>query len=451
MPENIRKIATDIVKKLNSAGYNAMFAGGCVRDEIMGIEPDDYDIATDARPDEVMALFGKTVPVGAQFGVVLVVIDNIPFQVATFRSDGRYIDGRHPENVSLSASAEEDALRRDFTINGLMFDPIAGKLYDYVNGKKDIQSKIIRCIGEPRERFTEDKLRLMRAVRFAARFEYQIEPKTYDAIKELAPTILDVSYERIRMELVKIFTGKNAGTGLQLLHDTWLLGRVLPEVSAMVGVPQPRDFHPEGGVFTHTKLALDNLTKPSPALAFAALLHDVGKPLTFKITDRIRFHGHNKIGAEIANSICTRLRFSNDEREKIVACVENHMTFMNAHRMKESTLKRLVRRETFLDELALHKADCLASHGKLDNWEFCMRKFEEYSEEEIKPEPLINGHDLINLGYNPGPIFKEILDAVEEAQLDNQIRRREEALKFVMENFSNCQKSRRKRVSEPKF
>ena len=447
MPENIRKTAIDIVKKLNSAGYNALFAGGCVRDEIMGIEPDDYDIATDAHPDEVMAFFEKTVPVGAQFGVVLVVIDDIPFQVATFRSDGRYIDGRHPENVSLSASAEEDALRRDFTINGLMFDPIAGKLYDYVNGEKDIQDRIIRCIGEPRERFTEDKLRLMRAVRFAARFGYQIEAKTLDAIKELAPTILEVSYERIQMELVKIFTGKNAGTGLQLLRDTGLLAQVLPEVSAMAGVPQPRDFHPEGDVFTHTKLALDNLTKPSedeiafsisppkPALAFAALLHDVGKPLTFKITDRIRFYGHNKIGAEIANSICTRLRFSNDEREKIVACVENHMTFMNAHRMKESTLKRLVRRETFLDELALHKADCLASHGKLDNWEFCIRRFEEYSVEEIKPTPLINGHDLINLGYNPGPIFKEILDAVEEAQLDNQINTKEEALKFVMENF----------------
>ncbi|MFQ6039422.1 MAG: CCA tRNA nucleotidyltransferase [Candidatus Poribacteria bacterium] len=435
MPENMRKIAIDIVKKLNGAGYKALFAGGCVRDEIMGIEPDDYDIATDARPDEVMALFEKTAPVGAQFGVVLVVIDNIPFQVATFRSDGRYIDGRHPENVRLSASAEDDALRRDFTINGLMFDPIAGKLYDYVNGKKDIEDRIIRCIGEPRERFSEDKLRLIRAVRFAARFEYQIEKRTFGAIKELAPTILEVSYERIRMELVKIFTGKNAGNGLQLLHDTGLLAYVLPEVSAMVGIPQPRKFHPEGDVFTHTKLTLDNLIEPSPVLAFAALLHDVGKPRTMTITDRIRFHEHNKVGAEMAKNICTRLRFSKDEREKIVACVENHMTFMNIHRMKKSTLKRLFQRETFLDELALHKADCLASHGSLENWEFCKRRFEKYSAEEIKPEPLINGHDLINLGYKPGPMFKEILSAVEEAQLDNQIETKEEALKFVMENF----------------
>jgi poly(A) polymerase len=437
MPEHIREIATDIVKKLNNAGYNALFTGGCVRDEIMGIEPDDYDIATDARPNEVMALFEKTVPVGAQFGVVLVVIDDIPFQVATFRADGRYIDGRHPENVRLSASAEEDALRRDFTINGLMFDPIAEKLYDYVNGKKDIQNRIIRCIGEPRERFTEDKLRLMRAVRFSARFGYQIEERTYDAIKELAPTILEVSYERIQMELVKIFTGKNAGTGLQLLHDTGLLRQVLPEVSAMVGIPQPRKFHPEGDVFTHTKLALDNLQNPSPVLAFAALLHDVGKPKTITITDRIRFYGHNKVGAEIADKICARLRFSNDERERIVACVENHMTFMNAQKMKRSSLKRLFQRETFWDELELHKADCLASHRDLENWEFCLRRFEEYGAEEIKPEPLINGDDLINLGYKPGPIFKEILSAVEEAQLDNQIRTKEEALKFVMENFSN--------------
>jgi len=435
MPKNIRKIATDIVKKLNSAGYTALFAGGCVRDDIMGIEPDDYDIATDARPDEVMALFKKTFPIGAQFGVVLVVIDNIPFQVATFRSDGRYINGRHPENIRLSASAEEDVLRRDFTINGLMFDPIAGKLYDYVKGKKDIKCGIIRCIGEPRERFTEDKLRLMRAVRFAARFEYQIERRTFKAIKELAPKILEVSNERIRMELMKTFTGKNPGKGLQLLYDTGLLDYVLPEVSAMVGIPQPRDYHPEGDVFSHTKLTLDNLTDPSPVLAFAALLHDVGKPRTITITDRIRFYGHNKVGAEIANNICTKLRFSNDERERIVACIENHMTFMNVHRMKRSTLKRLFQREIFWDELALHKADCLGSHGSLENWELCKRKFEEYSAEEIKPELLINGRDLINLGYKPSPVFKEILNTVEEAQLENQIETKEEALKFVMENF----------------
>jgi poly(A) polymerase len=316
-----------------------------------------------------------------------------------------------------------------------MFDPIAGKLYDYVNGERDIQAGIIRCIGEPRERFTEDKLRLIRAVRFAARFENQIEVKTLEAIKELAPSILEVSYERIRMELVKIFTDKNPGTGLQLLHDTGLLEQVLPEVNKMVGVLQPRKFHPEGDVFTHTKFILDNLIVPSPVLAFAALLHDVGKPPTFKITDRIRFYEHNKVGAEIADSICARLRFSNDEREKIVACVENHMTFMNIRKMKESTLKRLFRRETFWDELALHKADCLASHGNLDNWEFCLRKFEAYSTEEIKPEPLINGNHLINLGYKPGPIFKEILEALEEEQLENRIVTKEEALKFVMENF----------------
>ena len=450
MSKYLRNIAIDIVKTLNRAGYTALFAGGCVRDEIMDIEPDDYDIATDACPNDVMALFEKTIPIGAQVGVVLVVIDGVPFQVAAFRSDGRYIDGRHPESVSFATSPREDASRRDFTINGLMFDPITEQLYDYINGVADIKAGIIRCIGEPRERFNEDKLRLIRAARFAARFEYHIEEKTFAAIHELAPTICDISQERIQVELIKIFTNPHAGMGLQLLHDTGLLEHILPEVNAMVGVPQPHKFHPEGDVFTHTKLTLDfvsrrpkstgyeNFTEPTPVLAFAALLHDVGKPKTFKITDRIRFNEHSKIGAEIANNICIRLRFSNNERERIVACVKNHMQFMNVQQMKESTLKRMFQRETFLDELELHKADFLASHGKLTNWEFCARKFAEYkAENSIKPEPLINGHDLIALGYTPGPLFKEILTAVEEAQLENQITTKEEALELVIRKFSN--------------
>jgi len=435
MTKDIRKTGIKIIEKLNQAGYNALFAGGCVRDEIMGIEPGDYDVATDAHPEEIMAIFDKTIAVGAQFGVVIVVMDGIQFEVATFRSDGRYIDGRHPESISFSTSAREDALRRDFTINGLMFDPIREKLYDYVSGAEDIRAHIIRAIGNPTERFDEDKLRLMRAVRFAARFEFQIEGNTLTAIKKLAPNIVEVSQERIRMELAKIIIGKNSGVGLQLLHDTGVLEHILPEVSAMVNVWQPHQYHPEGDVFTHTKLALDNLENPSSVLAFATLLHDIGKPRTFIVTDRIRFHQHAKVGAEIADEICVRLRCSNDERKQIVACVQNHMQFMSVLRMKESTLKRMFQRDTFLDELELHRADCLASHGKLNNWEFCLRKYEEYEPDDIKPEPLMSGYDLIALGYKPGPKFRKILDVVEEAQLENQITTRKEALDFVTSEF----------------
>ena len=435
MTKDIRKTGIKIIEKLNQAGYNALFAGGCVRDEIMGIEPGDYDVATDAHPEEIMAIFDKTIAVGAQFGVVIVVMDGIQFEVATFRSDGRYIDGRHPESVSFSTSAREDALRRDFTINGLMFDPIREKLYDYVSGAEDIRAHIIRAIGNPTERFDEDKLRLMRAVRFAARFEFQIEGNTLTAIKKLAPNIVEVSQERIRMELAKIIIGKNSGVGLQLLHDTGVLEHILPEVSAMVNVWQPPQYHPEGDVFTHTKLALDGLEEPSPVLALATLLHDVGKPRTFIVTDRIRFHQHAKVGAEIADEICVRLRCSNDERKQIVACVQNHMQFMSVLRMKESTLKRMFQRDTFLDELELHRADCLASHGKLNNWEFCLRKYDEYEPDDIKPEPLMSGYDLIALGYKPGPKFRKILDVVEEAQLENQITTRKEALDFVTSEF----------------
>jgi len=437
MNRDIREAGIKIIEKLNQAGYKALFAGGCVRDEIMGIKPDDYDVVTDALPEEIMSIFDKTIAVGAQFGVVIVVINGIEFEVATFRSDGKYIDGRHPESVSLSTSAKKDALRRDFTINGLMFDPIKEKLYDYVNGVADIRAGITRAIGNPMERFDEDKLRLMRAVRFATRFEFQIEENTLTAIKELAPDIVEVSQERIRMELTKIITGKNPGTGLQLLHDTGLLEHILPEVSAMVNVWQPVEYHPEGDVFTHTKLALDSLEEPSPVLAFATLLHDVGKPRTFTVTDRIRFNQHAKVGTEIADEICTRLRFSNDERKQIIACVQHHMQFMDAHRMKKSTLKRMFQRETFLDELELHRADCLSSHADLKNWEFCLRKYEEYEPEEIKPEPLITGYDLFALGYKPGPEFKKIITAVEEAQLEGQITTRKEALDFVTNELNN--------------
>lgn len=432
----IREIAIDIVKKLRDENQIALFAGGCVRDELMEIEPEDYDITTNARPQEIIKLFESTVPVGAHFGVVLVIVNGIPFEVATFRSDGVYLDGRHPENVNFSDTPEEDAIRRDFTINGLMYDPLSDKLYDYVNGVEDIEAGIIRCIGDAERRISEDKLRMIRAVRFAARFEYEIEDRTFEAIKELADKITEVSWERIGEELTKIFTGKNPGTGLQLLHDTGLLRQILPEVENMVGVPQPKNFHPEGDVFEHTKLALDYLEDPSPELAFATLLHDVGKPPTFEVADRIRFNRHDKVGEEIADTICSRLRFSNDQRKKIVQAVSDHMRFMAVKEMKASTLKRLFQRETFHLELEMHRVDCLASHGSLENWEFCKREYEKCdTEEKIKPEPLINGYDLIDMGYVPGPIFGKILSYVEERQLNEEIDAREQALELVKSEF----------------
>lgn len=432
---NKKELALGIAKTLHDNGFQAYFAGGCVRDSIMGIEPLDYDIATDADPNKVMELFPKTFPMGVQYGVVLVLRDGIPFEVTTFRKDGRYIDGRHPETISFSRTPQEDVKRRDFTINGLLYDPFEDKVLDYVNGRDDIKNGIIRAIGNPFERFTEDKLRLMRAVRFAARYEYKIEDNTLQAIKEFAPKIIEVSPERIRDELDKIIRGKHPGLGLQMLQDTGVLQYILPEVSQMAGVPQPEEFHPEGDVFVHTKMILDLLVNPSRELAFSALLHDVGKPKTFVRAERIRFDGHVPLGAKMADEICRRLRFSNEEREHIVTYINNHLKFMDVQEMRESKLKRFMQSETFPEELELHRVDCLASHCKLDNWEFCKKKLEEYSKEELKPAPLINGDDLIALGYKQGPLFKEILTRVSDLQLENQLKTKEEALTWVRGNY----------------
>lgn len=430
-----KELAISIAKILNNKGFQAYFAGGCVRDSIMGIEPLDYDIATDAEPSVVMELFPKTFPIGVQYGVILVLKDGMPFEVTTFRRDGRYIDGRHPETVGFSKTPQEDVKRRDFTINGLLYDPLKDNILDYVNGREDIKNGIIRAIGDPFERFNEDKLRLMRAVRFACRYNYKIEEDTLKAIKSLSPRITEVSTERIRDELDKIIRGKHPGLGLQMLHDTGLLQHILPEVSQMMGVPQPEEFHPEGDVFTHTKICLDLLKNPSRELAFSALLHDIGKPKTFVRAERIRFDGHVPLGARMADEICRRLRFSNEEREHIVTYINNHLRFMDVQEMRESKLKRFMQSETFIEELELHRADCLASHCKLDNWEFCKRKLEEYSKEELKPQPLITGNDLITLGYTPGPLFKDILTKVCDLQLENQLKTKEEALTWIKENY----------------
>jgi poly(A) polymerase len=424
--------AIGVARRLREAGYVAYFAGGCVRDMVRGVEPHDYDIATTATPDEVQKLFSRTVPVGAQFGVVLVLEDGHQFEVATFRNDDAYVDGRRPTSVRYG-SPEDDAQRRDFTINGLFFDPITNEIIDLVGGKLDIERKLVRTIGEPRQRFGEDKLRLLRAVRFAANLGFEIEEETFDALKEMAAQVQVVSAERIRDELIKIFARPNAGRGLNLLAETGLLEQVLPEVAAMKGVEQPPDFHPEGDVFKHTRLMLESLPpNPSLVLTFAVLLHDVGKPPTFeRAPDRIRFNEHDRVGAEITEQILRRLRFSNDEIAKIVICVREHMRMQFVKEMRPSKVKRILGRETFADELELHRIDCEASHRNLENYEFLKAKAAELPPEVVKPTPLLTGHDLLALGLKPGPIIGQILREIEELQLGEELKSPAEALAFA--------------------
>lgn len=435
------KTATRIVERLREAGFEAYFAGGSVRDMLMGLEPHDIDIATSARPEQVMRMFEKVVPVGAKFGVVVVMLDGKEFEVATFRSDIDYLDGRRPERVVFS-TAQEDAARRDFTINGLFYDPIKGQVIDYVGGQEDIRGRLVRTIGDPYQRFDEDKLRMMRAIRFACRFDFQIERETWFAIAKLADQITQVSQERIRDELLKILTEGGAGRGLVLLEGSGLLRHILPEVQAMVGVPQPPEFHTEGDVFTHTRMMLDMLSekvkkgdKVSPELALGVLLHDVGKPPTFAVKERIRFDNHTEVGAGLAERICRRLRLSNDQIEQIVDLVRDHLKFIHVRQMRESTLKRFLAKPNFADHLELHRLDCLASHGDLRNWEFCRQKLEALKEEEIRPPRIITGDDLIALGYNPGPLFKRILSFVEDAQLEGKVSDKQQALKLVKKHF----------------
>jgi poly(A) polymerase len=427
--------AIRIVETLRKAGFKAYFAGGCVRDQVMGHEPQDYDIATDARPETVMRFFPKTIPVGVSFGVVIVLEGPYQFEVATFRSDGQYLDGRHPVEVHFS-SEEEDARRRDFTINGMFYDPLAGKIVDYVGGQADIKAGLIRCIGNPRERFSEDKLRLMRAVRFAAQFDYKIESKTYQALLDLAGQITIVSAERIRDELSKMLIGPRPAQGLRMLHQTGLLKIILPEVAAMEGVQQPPEFHPEGDVWVHTLLMLEKMV-PASSFDFAlgVLLHDVGKPPTFTVKDRIRFDNHCQVGANMSEEICTRLKLSRKQTEKVVELVREHLRFKDVRQMRESKLKRFLRGEHFSDHLELHRLDCLASHGDLSNWEFCKQKLEEIGPEEMRPEKLITGNDLIQMGYIPGPLFSQILTAVEDAQLEGRVKDREAALELIQRQF----------------
>jgi len=440
------KYAAAIVRTLRERGHAAYFAGGCVRDLLLQRDPADFDVATSATPQEVMRLFPRTYAVGAQFGVVLVPVlrdgpegpkENYAIEVATFRSDGAYSDGRHPDQVQFSKEARLDVQRRDFTINGLLLDPESGEVLDFVAGRVDLERRIIRAIGAPHQRFAEDKLRMLRAVRFAARFGYAIEQQTFAAIKELAPVIHQVSQERIRDEVLKMLTEGQAKRAFELLDETTLLQQVLPEIRKMQGVQQPPEYHPEGDVWVHTLLLLEGLPAGcSKTLALGVLLHDVGKPPTFRrAPDRIRFDGHAEIGTAMAAEICRRFRMSNEDSEQVCALVANHMKFGDVMKMKDSTLKRFFRLPKFDEHLQLHRLDCLSSHRDLSLYDFAREKFHALPEEQIRPRPLITGHDLIAAGYQAGPHFKEWLAAVEDAQLEGTITNKDEAMAMVKDKL----------------
>jgi poly(A) polymerase len=474
--------ALGVVERLRASGHEAYLAGGCVRDLLLGREPKDFDVATSAEPDVVLGMFERTFAVGAHFGVVLVATcggadsacaavgesaaDYVTTEVATFRSDGAYLDGRHPDAVRYTTSAEEDVQRRDFTINGLLMDPLRmpelrdagpsaplrfaqddranvnGKglrsaVIDFVGGLADLDAGVVRAIGKAEERFEEDHLRMLRAVRFAARFGFELEAGTAAAIRGLAGKISAVSRERVRDELTKMLTEGRARRAFELLDETGLLAEVLPEVARMKGVEQPAQYHPEGDVWVHTLGLLAQLEEGcSMTLGWGALLHDVGKPPTFRrAPDRIRFDGHVEVGVAMAAEICRRFRFSNEETRQTLALVGNHMRFADAERMKASTLKRFFRLEGFDEHLALHRMDCLAGNGNLDHWEFVRERRQAMPEETVRPKPLITGRELIAAGYVPGTAFKEMLRTVEDAQLEGTIATAEEALRLVREAF----------------
>ncbi|HEY0794557.1 MAG TPA: CCA tRNA nucleotidyltransferase [Acidisarcina sp.] len=445
--------AAGIVERLRASGYEAWFAGGCVRDLLLGRVPDDFDVATSALPEVVLEMFERTFAVGAHFGVVLVASDvgerEIVTEVATFRSDGAYSDGRRPDSVRFSTSAEEDVARRDFTINGMLLDPLLGgrgtvdatsldaAVVDFVGGRADLAAGVVRAIGDPAVRFQEDKLRMLRAVRFAARFDFEIEAGTASAIRAQAAGISQVSNERVRDELTRMLTEGRARRAFELLDANGLLAEVLPEIARMKGVEQPAEFHPEGDVWTHTLMLLEKLQAGVPAtLAWGALLHDVGKPPTFRrAPDRIRFDGHVEVGVRMAEAICHRLRFSSDDTAQILSLIENHMRFGDVMRMKESTLKRFFRLPSFEQHLALHRMDVLSSFGDLTLYDFARQRYETMPAEHVRPALLVTGKDLIEAGYRPGPGFKAMLAAVEDAQLEGRVHSKDEGLALVKSSF----------------
>jgi putative nucleotidyltransferase with HDIG domain len=433
----VRAAALAIVRRLRSERHEAYFVGGCVRDELLGRTPPDYDVSTSALPEEVMRLFPRNVPVGAQFGVVIVMTGAIPVEVATFRSDDAYVDGRRPTGVRFTG-AREDAERRDFTVNGLFLDPETGEILDFVGGRADLDARLIRAIGDPRARFGEDRLRLLRAVRFATTLPARIEPATWSAVREMAHAITEVSWERIRVEVGKILVCGNASHGFRLLHESGLLAAFLPEVAVMQGVEQPPEFHPEGDVLVHTLLALqhfDALPERPEDLGLAVLLHDVGKPPTFEVADRIRFNAHDKVGAVMTRDILKRMRYPNavvDAAEELVA---RHMAFVQIRDWREAKLRRFLGSELIERHMALHRVDCLAAHGKLDTYRWCQDKRREFATERPRPPRLVTGDDLLALGYRPGPLLGKLLASVDDERLEGRLTTREEALTWLSREF----------------
>ncbi|MDF1862717.1 MAG: CCA tRNA nucleotidyltransferase [Verrucomicrobiales bacterium] len=441
----MEEIARNIVQTLQESGYEALFAGGCVRDQLRGTEPKDYDIATSARPDEILRLFPKGNTVGAHFGVILVQKGGHAFEIATFREDGDYTDGRRPDAVVFS-TPKEDALRRDFTINGMFLDPVSGELVDYVDGQKDLEARLIRCIGNPQDRFREDYLRLLRAIRFATNLGFEIEKETYTAIREVAPRVAEISPERVREELDKIWISPNRIRGFDLLVDSGLMEVLLPEILELKGCEQPPPWHPEGDVFVHTRLMLSLLPEnASLPLVLSVLFHDIAKPATFSYDpaeDRIRFNGHDKLGAEMARDILKRYRYSNAIIEAVVSRVANHMKFKDVSKMRSSTLKRFMARDGFADELELHRVDCAGSNQNFSNYEYVKEKQKEFAAEPLIPPRFLTGKDLIERGLQPGPRFKEILTEAQDLQLENAFPSRKEALLWL-ENLLNSENGSR--------
>jgi poly(A) polymerase len=428
----------ELAQRLRAAGHVAYFAGGCVRDLVRGQVPKDIDIATDARPDDVRKMFPRTYAVGAHFGVIVVLENDFQFEVATFRSDGAYLDGRRPVEVHF-ATAKEDAARRDFTINGMFFDPEKDEVIDFVGGQADLEARMIRAIGDPAQRFAEDRLRMLRGVRFATVLGFEIDGATWDAVVTNTGSISEISAERIREELVRIFMSPHRARGWDLLDASGLMKNILPELEAMKGCEQPPQFHPEGDVFKHTRIMLELLPKEaSLPLVFSVLFHDIGKPPTSIVDEegRIRFNGHDRVGAEMTEAIMERLRFSRAEIDATVEAVRQHMVFKDVPNMRVAKLKRFMARPTFEDELELHRVDCASSHGMMENYDFLRQKKEEFANEPIIPPPLVRGDDLIALGLKPGPKFGEILEAVETRQLEGGLRNREEALEWVTREYS---------------
>ena len=437
MAVSTRAQAISIVQRLRAEGYESYLAGGCVRDMLLAKVPQDYDIATSAKPEDVQRIFPVTVPVGAQFGVILVMIDGAPFEVASFRHDGPYLDGRRPSAVRYG-TLKDDIQRRDFTINGMVYDPIADRIIDLVGGQDDIRLGLVRAIGDPRARFEEDRLRMIRAVRFAASLKFAIDPPTFAAMQNLAPTIAVISWERIGDEVTRILTEGGARRGFELLDRSGLLQNILPEIVAMKGTAQTPDYHPEGDVFTHTLLLLSHLGSPSETLAYGCLLHDVAKPVCIRQDgDRITFYGHTEQGAEMAEAILKRLKRGRAVWERVAYLVRNHLRLVQAPQMRLSTLKRFLREDGIEELLELARIDALSSNGDLSYYQFCQERRGELNQDEIRPEPLVRGGDLIALGFKPGPQFKEILRQVEDAQLGGELHGRDQAIEWIRSKFTS--------------